>query len=202
VEEGISFHSSLILGFHGCDQSVAEGVISRKTAHLRASNNRYDWLGNGIYFWESSPARALEYALLSMQRPSPKQGKIRKPAVIGAVIDLGFCLDLLDPQFFDMVRVGYGMLKKSMALSNVPMPANRKLRGGTDEILRDLDCSVINTIHEYRRDNGLSSFDSVRAAFTEGDPLYEGAHFHDKNHIQICVRNVRCIKGYFHPVLG
>lgn len=33
--------------------------------------------------------------------------------------------------------------------------------------------------------------------FTEGKPLYPGAGFHEKSHIQICVRNPNCIKGYF-----
>ena len=40
-----------MIGFHGCDQSVVEAVIAGKT-ELLASTNDYDWLGNGIYFWE------------------------------------------------------------------------------------------------------------------------------------------------------
>ena len=45
-------------------------------------------------------------------------------------------------------------------------------------------------------------FDSVRSAFIEGDELYPGSTFREKNHIQICVRNLACIKGYFWPVSG
>ena len=43
-------------------------------------------------------------------------------------------------------------------------------------------------------------FDTVRAAFLEGDRLYDNAGFASKNHIQICVRELRCIKGYFRPL--
>ena len=46
-----SRRSNLVIGFHGCDQSVVEKVIAGKT-ELLASTNDYDWLGNGIYFWE------------------------------------------------------------------------------------------------------------------------------------------------------
>lgn len=44
-----SRRSNLVIGFHGCDQSVVEAVIAGKT-ELLASTNDYDWLGNGIYF--------------------------------------------------------------------------------------------------------------------------------------------------------
>ena len=48
-----SRRSNLVIGFHGCDQSVVEAVIAGKT-ELLASTNDYDWLGNGIYFWENN----------------------------------------------------------------------------------------------------------------------------------------------------
>jgi len=39
----------LILGFHGCDESVVEKVL-KGNDDLITSKNEYDWLGNGIYF--------------------------------------------------------------------------------------------------------------------------------------------------------
>ena len=48
-----------LLGYHGCDEQVAENVLSGNDT-LRPSTNDYDWLGHGIYFWESNPRRALE----------------------------------------------------------------------------------------------------------------------------------------------
>ncbi len=40
----------LILGFHGCDLSVRDKVVSKKGFNLTKSENEYDWLGHGIYF--------------------------------------------------------------------------------------------------------------------------------------------------------
>jgi hypothetical protein len=42
-------------------------------------------------------------------------------------------------------------------------------------------------------------FDSVRGVFWEGKELYPGAGFMERNHIQICLRNPNCIKGFFIP---
>ena len=44
------FHrSQLVLGFHGCDATLAEQVVLGKTM-LKESDHDYDWLGHGIYF--------------------------------------------------------------------------------------------------------------------------------------------------------
>jgi len=46
--------SNIILGFHGCDQFVRDEVVSKKGVILKHSENNYDWLGNGVYFWENN----------------------------------------------------------------------------------------------------------------------------------------------------
>ncbi len=197
---GYSFHASFVLGFHGCGAATARDILSGRLHHLRTSENRYDWLGSGIYFWEASAARAREWARQKQRDPS-RGRQAGKEGVIGAIIDLGNCLDLLDSQHFALVRDAYRDLQSFMAAPVRPMPTNRPLRGSRDILLRDLDCSVINFIHQTRTAQGLPAFDSVRVAFIEGKPLYESAGFHDRNHIQICVRNLACIKGYFRPIL-
>jgi hypothetical protein len=62
-----------------------------------------------------------------------------------------------------------------------------------------LDCAVIQTLHEVREKSKLPPFDSVRGVFWEGSPLYPNAGFREKDHIQICIRNPNCVKGYFLP---
>jgi hypothetical protein len=198
--KGYSFRSSFVLGFHGCDATTARNILLGKSQHLRSSANSYDWLGHGIYFWEVSPSRAIQWAqeaMVSTGRASP----IRKPAVIGAVIDLGNCLDSLDSQNFEIVRDAYEGLKDVVEASRRPMPQNRSVLGRSDKCLRNLDCSVINYVHSMRTEKRLAPFDTVRAAFIEGSPIYEGGSFYDRNHIQICVRNRECIKGYFRPIV-
>ena len=39
----------------------------------------------------------------------------------------------------------------------------------------------------------------MKGVFWEGDKLYLEAGFTEKNHIQICIRNPNCIKGFFLP---
>lgn len=79
------------------------------------------------------------------------------------------------------------------------MPRNKVLPGSNDKLLRELDCAVIENLHTMQRQIRLDSFASVRGVFVEGNELYLGGGFHDKNHIQICVRNPNCIKGFFVP---
>lgn len=78
------------------------------------------------------------------------------------------------------------------------MPQNKKL--GKDVWLRFRDCAVINFVHLMREAEGQPAFDTVRAAFIEGTPLYENAGFHQKTHIQVCIRHARQIIGYFRPI--
>lgn len=190
-----SSRSNLVIGFHGCDQSVVEEVALGKEG-LVASTNDYDWLGHGIYFWENNEARALQWAEeLSKRKNSP----IKKPAVIGAVIDMGYCLDLTETHFLNELRVGYDALKKMCDDANAPLPENRNIGTSSDLLLRKLDCAVIMTMHQLNREGGKRPYDSVRGMFWEGAPLYPNAGFAEKNHIQISVCNPNCIKGYFIP---
>ena len=68
-------------------------------------------------------------------------------------------------------------------------------------LLRNLDCAVIEYEHAINETAKVKSFDSVRGVFVEGEKLYPGSGIMEKNHIQICVRNPNCIKGYFLPRL-
>ena len=187
---------SFILGYHGCDAGLAEQVLGGKQT-LALSQNSYDWLGDGIYFWEHNAQRAFDFAKELASRPHPSRQAIRQPAVVGAVINFGHCLNLLDAGHISLVRRAYDDLKDALAANGRPMPRNT---GGPDLRRRDLDCAVIRFLHEHRLDAQLQPFDTVRAAFFEGQPLYENAGFAAKNHIQIAVRNHRCILGYFRPL--
>ena len=80
--------SSFVLGYHGCDRAVDEKVLQGEKFSL--SQNDYDWLGHGAYFWEANPLRGLEFA----KELQTRRTNIAEPYVVGAVIDLGFCLDL------------------------------------------------------------------------------------------------------------
>ena len=192
-----STRPGLILAFHGCDVSVVDKVITGKEC-LNFSENVYDWLGHGIYFWECSPSRALEFAEnLKIKNKLIKKTTIENPSVIGAVLNLGYCLDLLDYQNLQLLKTGYKLLQASY--SSTDFPINKKAGDLGDLLLRDLDCEVIESLHKVRREGSQIPFDSVRGVFWEGKELYPNAGFREKDHIQICVRNPNCIKGFFLP---
>lgn len=91
---------SLVIGFHGCDRKIVDKVVSGRD-NLKASQNAWDWLGHGIYFWEDSRGRALHWA---KEEAKERASKIKKPAVLGAVIDLGNCLNLADTDALALIN--------------------------------------------------------------------------------------------------
>jgi hypothetical protein len=183
----------LVLGFHGCEESIRDAVVSGNMM-LKASQNKYDWLGYGFYFWQNNYERALDFAT-----NPPGKKEIEKPAVLGAVLSLGSCLDLTDKKHIGSIQFSYENLRKSAISENKKLPVNKNSKDSNDRVLRELDCSVIENLHESMRILQTPPFDSTRGVFIEGSPIYENAGFHEKTHIQICVRNPNCIKGFFIP---
>lgn len=189
-----STRPGLIIGFHGCDQHVKDALIG-KGLRMNPSTQSHDWLGNGCYFWENNYERALDFA-----KNPPGRKVIKHPTVLGAVIELQFCLDLLDTTFLNMVKKSYIKLSDAADQFNLELPVNKTTGQSKDLLIRNLDCAVIEYVHERRRELNRKPFDSVRGVFVEGEELYPGAGFNAKNHIQICVRNPNCIKGFFNPL--
>lgn len=189
-----SSYPGLILGFHGCDEKVGRSII-RGEQFLVRSENPYDWLGHGFYFWEFNPARARSFAEERL-RGEVGGAPVETPFVIGAVIDLGYCWNLLDETGINLLRQGYDTLESSLNQAGKDLPVNKP---ADYPLVRKLDCAVIETVHSLNEEPGKRKFDSVRGVFIEGDSVYPGAGVNQKNHIQICVRNPNCIKGFFEP---
>lgn len=191
-----SSRPGLILGFHGCDKSIVKDILTGKK-ELQSSTNKYDWLGHGIYFWENSPSRALEFVQNLKNQSSRGKHPIKNPAVIGSVLNLGNCLDLTDYKNLKFLKSAYHSLVKIAGTWN--LPENKKVGASKDILLRELDCAVIQTLHENLKLNNEKAFDSIRGVFWEGEEVYPNAGFREKDLIQICVINPNCIKGFFLP---
>ncbi len=181
--------TSFILGYYGCDAAVAKKLIDGEP--FKKSENDYDWLGPGIYFWESNPQRALSFAR-EVRKRTP--AKLKTPAVVGAVIELGLCLDLASEAGIKQAKAAYVALVKLYGAADTPLPKNQ---GGPDELLRKLDCAVISQLHEIREQADQDPVDTVRGIFIEGEPIYPDAGFRDQTHCQVCVCNPLQIKGVF-----
>lgn len=168
---------------------------------LLHSAGDFDWLGSGSYFWEGDQRRAMEWANAKRDR-----GEYEEPFVVGAVIDLGNCLDLLVRENLELVRTAYDDMADVYKAGGKALPQNKEAPKdpSPDLVLRYLDCAVINYLHiSIKAGNHSSSiepFDTVRGLFSEGAPIYKDGGFFDKTHSQIAVRNLECIKGVFLPL--
>lgn len=187
---------SWVLGFHGTYEDIVQKALNDPKSHLRMSDNKYDWLGKGVYFWENDPVRAAQFIQEKMERERVTD---RQPAVIGAVIDLGLCLNLFDQPALQELAEAHKQLQLDMAVLGLKMPENKGK--DQDRMLRFLDRAVIENVHELRAGSmtPIPSYQTVRSGFHEGPEAYTGAWFKAKNHIQICVRDPACIKGFFLP---
>ena len=188
-------YSRFVVGYHGCDSKLARNVLLGD-ADLTPSNNKYDWLGHGSYFWEHGPARAMSFAIEESKR---KSSKISDPSVLGAYIYLGNCFDLLDVKFTSVLEAVYPELIKELNERGEPIPTNSKDRHDGTKLFHSLDRAVIEYAIKLAEDEEGQKFDTVRGAFWEGGPAFENSEIQKQSHIQIAVRNPECILGFFKP---
>ncbi len=179
--------TSFLFGYHGCDHSFGNELLAGR-ATLQVSENDYDWLGPGVYFWEANPERARQFAEEKMARGE----KIKEPFAVGAVIDLSNCLDLTTSDSIGYLKLAHASLADTFRARQLPMPVN-----GPKSWQRFLDCAVLRRLHEIIQDSGAVPVDSVRGVFQEGPEVYPGSAFREKTHIQIAVTNPDCIKAVF-----
>lgn len=183
-----------VIGYHGCDAKVAEQLLRGES--FKPSQNDYDWLGEGIYFWEYGADRALQFA-----EDQRARGKVKTPAVVGALLQLGNCFDLMDTRFTKNLGEAYATFATLSKRSKTPLPRNT---GKTkDLMLRRLDCAVIKWNLELLAGLAENSikYDTVRCGFVEGKPAFKGSGIREKSHVQLAVRNPSCIIGVFRPNL-
>lgn len=156
------------IGFHGTSTERAERILAEG---FEASRNDYDWLGDGVYFFQDAPGRAREWAAERFGSDA---------AVIGAEIDLTDCLDLLDPRWHGSIRESFSAFLQRLREKGLPPP--RQTTGA-----HRLDREVINWTVEIFEAGGIR-VRSVRAAFIEGEPLFPGSALFSHAHVQIAVR--------------
>ncbi len=185
--------SRTVLGYHGCrtPESIAfaKQLLAREAevSDWRPSTNDFDCLGSGICFWEFSPERA--------RRWTDDEG-----IVIGAVIQLGQCLDLTDLRYTEFLERTFQDLAESHEKTGKALPENR----GREQKARYLDCLVINTLVDdvAKLASTEGQFHTVRGAFEEGEPAFPGSMIRKETHIQIAVLDTDCILGVFLPNLS
>jgi hypothetical protein len=96
---------------------VADRVLAGEQFAL--SKNDYDWLGGGTYFWEYGADRALAFAQAQVA-----WGRVKAPTVVGALIQLGRCFDLMDTRYTKLVSEFFPVWKQQMDAAGAPLPKN------------------------------------------------------------------------------
>ena len=193
----VSQHSQVI-GYHVCTKGIATGKIENGSFH--PSRASYNWLGDGLYFFESK-SRADSYAKRANEEASKEPETY---VVVGAIISLERCFDLTSGNEYEieLLRNAYVELKPEIEQRKKENP-KYELKNIVEngKHLQYLDCAVINYMIALLKQNqgaekGFSYY-SMRCAFDMGKPIYETAGFKEENSIQVCVKEPKCILGYF-----
>lgn len=161
-----------ICGYHGTSTAKVTNIL---TNGFRQSDNDYDWLGTGIYFFQDAPLRAKQWA--TQQYPE-------NPAVIRALIRLDNCIDLFDVAWQPVLKNLYNSFVAQYRWTNRPLPKQNPDRSKAHR----LDCAFFNFVSEVIFSQG-QSVESIRAAFMEGERLFPDSAIFDLAHVQIAIRN-------------
>jgi hypothetical protein len=166
-----------IYGYHGTSQTKATSILA---SGFRVSDNNYDWLGTGIYFFQDAPLRAHQWA--TQQYPS-------EPAVIRAHLRLENCIDLFDVGWQPLLKAVYNGFAREYQSDGQPLPVQNPDRSKAHR----LDCAFLNYSVEFLAELG-QTVESIRASFVEGERLFPGSAIFDLAHVQIAIRNPALIQ--------
>jgi hypothetical protein len=185
--DDLAIRDWLVLGHHGTTVERADAI---KETGFEITENEYDWLGSGVYFFERSPLRAIEWARDKYPHC--------QPCVMAAEIAFGRdgqnCLDLAS-------REGLTALEKFFREFVFHFP--REYVAGLKETpsgYRQFSYHVINRfcirmaevgwdIHAIR-----SPFDEGDYIFSDPDGIFPTARLRKLTHIQIAVRDCGAIR--------
>lgn len=180
-----------VIGYHGTKRSIASEIVQLKRT-FSFSENIDDWLGSGVYFWEFGPQHAWNWAKRrkekEIQNGTWDEGD--DIAVLGSMIRLGHCFDLLDTANIGLLKRHYEEFGRIQSQIGKPLPKNVRSH-------RALDCEVFEFVYASAKRNGVP-VDSSRAVFVPTDKkmrVWKGSWISEASHIQLCVRNPECVLG-------
>lgn len=175
-----------IVGYHGTKRSIALEIVQGKR-QFNVSRNDDDWLGHGVYFWEHAPQQAWWWA----KRRSKRQNWHEPIAVLGSMIRLGFCLDMLDPFNVIYLEQLFEQYREVEAGAGRQLPKNVRSH-------KRLDCAVFQYAFAAVEAIDNQQVDSTRAVYVPTgahERVWPKSWIARQAHIQICVRNQQSILG-------
>ncbi len=183
----------LVTAHHGTTVETAALVMAGEP--LQVSNNKGDWLGTGVYFWQDAPKRAAVWA----GRAATKHRT--RPAVLEATIDLSECFDLLDLFNFETLQLEYEEFA-ALAFSQEQGPleivdgATVYPTDGTKLVDRNKrDKAVIDFAAASIEAKTGKAVRVVRSPFLWGTALYPSSFIFNWSNVHICVRDHSVIQN-------
>jgi hypothetical protein len=172
-----------IIGFHGTTAAAAERLVSGEP--FAGSDQDNEWFGKGVYFWEYAAKQAWWWA---------REHKVHEqPAVVGAIIRLGNCFDLLDPRNVPAVQGFHDKLLRLLVAAGAEIPVNVRQN-------RVLDCAVFNYIYRLsdESDTPIETAQGVFVPTGTAKRAWRGSWISEEAHVQICVRKPKNILAVWH----
>ncbi len=166
-----------VIAYHGTSGKSAERILAEGFV---ASVNRYDWLGDGSYFFQDVPG----FPHTAHEHAWSWAGKqhVRDPAVISAKIELLDCLDLLDLGWSSRLRLLHDELSDRARMMGIQLPNQAGGNHGLDRMLINYAARVLADCGKPVR--------SVRGCFGEDTrAAFPGSSLFDLTHVQIAVRD-------------
>lgn len=184
VFEYADYHRTII-GYHGTTIQNADKLVDGEP--FSESDNDDEWFGRGIYFWEHAPKQAWWWA-----NRRTRKGLNGTPAVIGAVIRLGNCFDLLDAPNVKILKTFGEQYQDNCKKFGIEMPRNFRH-------YKNRDCAVFNFLYEHFISK-REPIDSARGVYVSprAGRIWEASWLYEDTHIQTCIRNPKNILAVWH----
>lgn len=168
--------SSHVYGYHGTYRKAAGSILEMG---YDVSNNNYDWLGKGIYFFQDGLGRAAYWA---KQKCRTRRLPPSDAVVLRSTISLEKCFDLVDIGCIELLTDGFNAFQAFCLNNRLDLPKQGGKRNR-------LDCAVINYTIQNALESRGESIHSVRSVFEEDEPVYPSSAITRRGHIQIAVRD-------------
>jgi hypothetical protein len=166
----------VIRGYHGTSATQAAVIV--RDGFL-PSDNAYDCLGTGVYFFEDGLTPARVWA----KRAHPSE-----PAVVQAEIRLEDCMDLKDRfGWVPLLAQAHDEIVRVSREQGVPVPRQTSDQHRLDRAVVELTVAILER-------EGIP-IRAVRGVFAEGPPAFPGSFLSEGSHVQVAVRDADLISN-------
>jgi hypothetical protein len=166
----------VIRGYHGT--SATHAAVILRDGFL-PSDNDYDCLGDGVYFFQDGVAQARAWAT----RAHPSE-----PAVVQADVRLEHCMDLKDSiGWVPLLAQTYDEMLRVSREQGLPLPRQTSKTHRLDRVVIEAAVAILEREGTPIR--------AVRAVFAEGAPAFAGSFLSEGFHVQVAVRDTDLISN-------